>query len=202
MPIIGAALLMVTGLAIMSFGLFIFYAWLPLLYGLFGFDIGLLLGQWITGSLGTTSILIGLACAVILGIAAYALEPYRRILIGVSGGFLFGLAVASAFNLDAVLGGFFARMLAFVFALIGGLIVPRYFNSLVICISSIIGASLVVRGAHLIFPTVSIFDPASSSTWHLLITTVLAIIGISWQFRNISNWAMHVPKLEEDLPTN
>jgi hypothetical protein len=36
-------LLILCGLAVMAFGLFLFYAWLPILYGLFGLDIGLLL---------------------------------------------------------------------------------------------------------------------------------------------------------------
>ena len=44
-------LMIVTGLAIMAFGLFMFYAWLPLLYALIGFDVGLLLGRAFTGML-------------------------------------------------------------------------------------------------------------------------------------------------------
>jgi len=38
-------LMILTGLAIMAFGLFMFYAWLPLLYALVGFDVGILLGR-------------------------------------------------------------------------------------------------------------------------------------------------------------
>jgi hypothetical protein len=52
----GAVLMILTGLVIMSFGLFLFYAWLPLLYALVGFDIGLLLGRSITGDVGATAI--------------------------------------------------------------------------------------------------------------------------------------------------
>lgn len=46
-------LMILTGLAIMAFGLFMFYAWLPLLYALIGFDVGLLLGRAFTGDVGT-----------------------------------------------------------------------------------------------------------------------------------------------------
>jgi hypothetical protein len=40
-----AVLLILCGLAVMVFGLFLFYAWLPILYALFGWEIGLLLGH-------------------------------------------------------------------------------------------------------------------------------------------------------------
>ena len=43
------SLTILTGLSIMAFGLFMFYAWLPLLYALIGFDVGLLLGRASTG---------------------------------------------------------------------------------------------------------------------------------------------------------
>ena len=77
-------LMILTGLAIMAFGLFMFYAWLPLFYALIGFDVGLLLGRAFTGGVGTTAIVLGLASAFILGAASYILEPYRRVLLGVS----------------------------------------------------------------------------------------------------------------------
>ncbi len=103
-------LLLVTGLAIMTFGLFMFYAWLPVIYGLIGFDIGLLLGRFLTGDTGATAILIGIAFAVLLGVGSYALEPYRRIMLGLSGGFLFGLSLAAGFGLDGLLGGILWRI--------------------------------------------------------------------------------------------
>ena len=52
MSVLGATLLVLAGLAIMGFGIFLFYAWLPFLYGLFGLEIGLLLGRWFTGGIG------------------------------------------------------------------------------------------------------------------------------------------------------
>ena len=85
MSVLGAILLILAGLAIMAFGIFLFYAWLPFLYGLFGFEIGLLLGRAITGDVGLLAIILGIVGAVILFGATYFLEPYRRILLGLSG---------------------------------------------------------------------------------------------------------------------
>ena len=99
-----AILLILGGLAIMAFGLLLFYAWLPLFYGLVGFDIGLLLGRSLTGEGGSVAIILGVLCALGLAGAAYSIEPYRRLLLGISGGVLFGLSLASAFNLDATTG--------------------------------------------------------------------------------------------------
>ena len=45
MSVLGAILLVLAGLAIMAFGIFLFYARLPFFYGLFGLEIGLLLGR-------------------------------------------------------------------------------------------------------------------------------------------------------------
>ena len=100
MSVLGAILLVLAGLAIMAFGIFLFYAWLPFLYGLFGLEIGLLLGQWLTGDIGLLAIILGIVGAVILFGAAYLLEPYRRVLLGLSAGALVGLSIASFLGLD------------------------------------------------------------------------------------------------------
>src|SRR5262245_30232645 len=39
MSVLGAVLLALAGVAIMAFGIFLFYAWLPFFYGLFGLEI-------------------------------------------------------------------------------------------------------------------------------------------------------------------
>ena len=75
------------------------------LYGLFGLEIGLLLGRWLTGDIGLVAIILGIVGAVILFCAAYFLEPYRRILLGFSAGALVGLSIASVFGLDHFVGG-------------------------------------------------------------------------------------------------
>lgn len=46
--------------------------------------------------------------------ASYYLEPYQRILLGVSGGVLLGLALAAAFGLDSTCGALIGGALAFV----------------------------------------------------------------------------------------
>src|ERR1700682_4654983 len=99
-------LTILTGLAMMGFGLFMFYAWLPVFYAFVGLDVGILLGRALTGDVGTTAIVLGIAGAFILGVASYVLEPYRRVLLGVSGGILFGLSVVAALGLDGWFGGF------------------------------------------------------------------------------------------------
>jgi hypothetical protein len=182
-------LMILTGLAIMAFGLFMFYAWLPLLYALIGFDVGLLLGRAFTGDVGTTAIVLGIASAFILGAASYILEPYRRVLLGVSGGILFGLSVPAALGLDGWFGGFFGRVLALVCGAAGGLLVPRFFDFFVIGASAISGAAMVMTGANHILPGVGFFDRAARGVLPLFITIILAIAGVSWQRRNIARWA-------------
>ena len=154
-------LTILTGLAIMGFGLFMFYAWLPVLYALVGLDVGILLGRALTGEVGTTAIVFGIAGAFILGVASYVLEPYRRVLLGISGGILFGLSVSSAFGLDVWLGGFFGRIFALVCGAIGSLLVPRFFDIFVIAASAVSGAAMVLIGANHILPGVKFIDPAA-----------------------------------------
>ena len=188
MPHIAGILMVGTGFAIMAFGLFLFYAWLPLFYGLFGLEIGLLVGKSLTGTVGATAIILGIAGAILFGAASYFLEPYRRILLGVSGGILLGLSLAALMGLDGALGGFFGTILALICGLIGGFIVPRYFDSLIIAASAFGGAVLVMAGASLILPGVGLFDRAAGGVVPALITLALAIAGVSWQLSNIAKW--------------
>ena len=87
-------LLVLCGLGIMGFGLFIFYGWLPLFYALIGFEIGFLLGKWLAGSVGTIAVMLGIVGGVAAASATYILEPYRRILLGYWGGALISLSLA------------------------------------------------------------------------------------------------------------
>jgi len=181
-------LMILTGLAIMGFGLFMFYAWLPLLYALIGFDVGLMLGRAFTGDVGTTAIILGIAGAFILGAASYVLEPYRRILLGVSGGILFGLSVAAAFGLDGWFGGFFGRILALVCGVVGATLVPRFFDLFVIGASAVSGAAMVMTGANHILPGVGFFDRAGGALLPSLVTIILAVVCVSRQLRKITMW--------------
>lgn len=184
----GSLLLILTGLGIMTFGLFLFYAWLPLLYALLGLDIGLLAGRMITGEIGPLAIGLGVAGAIALGAASYFLEPYRRILLGVSGGFLFGLSLGFALGLDNVLGGVFTRALAFACAIAGGMLVPQFFNPFVIGASAISGAALLMTGLHELAPGLRLFDSGSGEPLAIVILAILALAGVAWQAKNLSSW--------------
>lgn len=190
-------LTILTGFAIMGFGLFLFYAWLPLLYGLIGFDIGILLGRALIGNVGTIVLLFGFSGAVILGAASYFLEPYRRILLGVSGGLLFGFSAAATFGLDGWLGGGFGIMLALVCGFIGGFLVPLIFDLFVIGVSAFGGSAMIMTGAHHILPGVGLFDITAGGVTPALVTTILAVAGVSWQYRNIAKW-IQTPPMDRD----
>jgi hypothetical protein len=190
-----AILLILGGLAIMAFGLLLFYAWLPLFYGLVGFDIGLLLGRSLTGDSGSISIILGVLCALVLAGAAYSIEPYRRLLLGISGGVLFGLSLASAVNLDSTSGGFLGIALAVIGGLIGANIVPKYFDMFIIGATAFSGAALVMAGANLLLPGVGLFDRAAGGILPTLLTLGLTVVGIGWQFRNIAKWVGIHPML-------
>jgi uncharacterized protein DUF4203 len=187
------SLMIVTGLAIAWFGLFLFYAWLPLLYALVGLDIGILLGRTLTGAVGTTAIVFGIAGAVILGATSYLLEPYRRILLGVSGGILFGLSAAAVFGFDGWLGGFFSRILALVCGVIGGLLVPRVFDWFVIAATAFSGAALVVAGVGHVLPGIGTLDRVAGGVLPPLLTIALAVAAMSWQSHNSARWIQMLP---------
>ncbi len=193
MSLLGGILMILAGLAILSFGLFLFYAWLPLLYGLIGLEIGLLLGRWLTGTVGATAIILGIGAAVLLGLLSYALEPYRRVLLGISGGVLIGLSIAALFGLDGWLGGFFGLVLAAVCGVIGGFIVPFFFDAFVVVASALAGAAMVMAGAHLILPNVGLFDHAGGGLLPRLLALLLAVVGMGWQLSNIAKWVQSQP---------
>jgi hypothetical protein len=189
MSLLFALLMIASGFAIMAFGLFLFYAWLPLLYALVGLDVGLLLGRTLTGDMGTTAIVLGVIGAVALGAASYFLEPYRRVMLGVFGGVLFGLSVSAAFGFEGWFGGLFGWVLALVCGVIGSVLVPRFFDLFVVCASAVSGAAMVMTGAHLLFPGMGLFDRAAGGVLPTIITIVLAVVGVGWQRKNIAKWA-------------
>jgi hypothetical protein len=190
MSITFGLMMILTGLVIMTFGLFLFYAWLPVIYALVGFDIGLLLGRSLAGDVGTIAIVCGIAGAIVLGVCSYALEPYRRILLGCFGGFLFGLSLAAAIGLGPV----FGVVLAIVCGLIGGLIVSMFFDMFVIAASATSGAMIAMAGAHHLFPGLGLFDRAAGGVWPALITVLLAILGVTWQYNKLADWVQLRPE--------
>jgi len=183
------------GFAIMAFGLFLFYAWLPILYGLFGFEIGLLLGQWLSGEVSLFAFILGIIGAVVLFCATYALEPYRRVLIGFAGGALLTLSLAYLLGLDHLIGGFVGTALVIAGGLVGAIIVPQVFDSIIVAASAFGGATMAMTGAHLLLPGVGLFDRFAGGFPPRLVTIVLTVIGIGWQIRNIEKWVQLQPML-------
>src|SRR5262245_46298511 len=188
-------LMVLCGLGIMAFGLFLFYAWLPILYALIGLEIGLLLGQWLSGELGSLAYILGIVGAVGFLCATYLLEPYRRVLVGFMGVRLITLSLAYLLGLDHVIGGILGTTLVVAGALVGAIIVPQVFDAIIIAASALGGATMVIAGAHQLLPGVGLFDRFAGGLPPRLMTIVLTVIGIGWQFRNIEKWVQPHPML-------
>jgi hypothetical protein len=185
-----AILLILCGLGIMGFGLLMFYAWLPLLYGLFGFEIGLLLGRSITGDVGAVAITLGIVAAVAAAGATYFLEPYRRTLVGFMGGMALVLTIFAVLGLDRLMSGFSGAALAAVGGLAGAAVALRYFDLFIIVASAFSGAALIVTGGQLLLPTPT--EP-SGSILPALLTAILGVFGLRWQLSNIASWVPAEP---------
>jgi hypothetical protein len=193
-----AVLLILGGLGIMAFGLFLFYAWLPLFYALFGFEIGFLLGEWLAGgNVGTLAIVLGIVGAVAVASATYYLEPYRRILLGYWGGALVILSLASLLGLDKLTSGVLGILLAVAGGVIGAMLISRYFDLLVVVASAFGGATLAVAGAKTLL--LSMGWPVSGVLLPALFTVVLSLVGVGWQLSNIARWAHVRPVLRDPL---
>jgi hypothetical protein len=191
-------LLILCGLGIMGFGLFIFYAWLPLFYALIGFEIGVLLGKWLAGdTFGKLAIVLGVASAIAAACATYVLEPYRRILLGYWGGALISLSLASLLGLEKLTGGFLGILLAVAGGVIGAMLTSRFFDLFVVVASAFGGATLVVAGAKALM--LSMAWPAPGTLLPALVTVVLSLIGVGWQMHNTARWAHVRPLLRDPL---
>ena len=175
-----ALLLILCGIGIMGFGLLMFYAWLPLLYGLFGLEIGLLLGRGLTGDVGAVAITLGIAAALAAASAAYFLEPYRRALVGFMGGVVLVLTVLSVLGLDRLISGLSVSVLSAIGGVLGATVALRYFDLFIVVASAFGGAALIVTGAQLLLPTPT--EP-SGTVLPALVTTILGIFGLRWQLR-------------------
>lgn len=185
-----AILLILCGLGIMGFGLLMFYAWLPLFYGFLGFDVGLLLGRWMTGDFGVIAFTLGLAAAVGAAGAAYVLEPYRRALAGFMGGAVLALTILSVLRLDRLVSGFSGIAVAAVGGLAGAAVAQRYFDLFIIAASAFGGAALIVTGGQLLLPALV---GSSGSFLPALLTAILGIFGLRWQLGNIASWVPAQP---------
>ncbi|NJO33966.1 MAG: hypothetical protein HC869_13315 [Rhodospirillales bacterium] len=180
-----AILLILCGLGIMGFGLFLFYAWLPLFYGFVGLEIGLLLGKWVTGGIGPLAVTLGTIGGLLAASTAHYFEPYRRTLLGYIGGALFLLSLAATVGLDRVTHGFVSAVVSVAGGLIGATIARHYFDPVVVGVSAVGGATLVMAGAQMLLP---IAEASSGSLLPIVLTAILALIGISWQLKNMATW--------------
>ena len=71
--------------------------------------------------------------------------------------------------------------------LVGAVIVPQIFDSIIIGASAFGGATMAMAGAHLLLPGVGLFDRFAEGFAPRLMTIILAVVGIGWQFRNIES---------------
>ncbi|MCC6170147.1 MAG: hypothetical protein IT329_23210 [Caldilineaceae bacterium] len=194
MDILVGILLVVWGVALMAFGLWLFYALLPLWYGLFGGVAGFTIGTWMTGGAngwlgGTLTWTLAIVGAALFAALAYSLEPFRRILAGLLMGFSLGSLVAALFG-----GGVFVTMLfGGVGALIFAVLVPLFFDPLIVVGSSFSGAALVMDGLYLILPFLGFAlnrtNAANQSNWlAIVVYIVLGAVGLAWQLSNLRRW--------------
>ena len=191
MTLLNGILLVLAGLGAMGFGLMIFYALLPLFYAFFGYGVGYWLGSLLMnsppGEASFIKFLFAVAGCFLFAAAAYFLEAYRRILIGIGLGSLFGGLIASALGLT----GFFGFIIMILAGVGGAVITLAVFDPFIIVTSATGGAGLALDGAHLILPSVGIFDRMAISQgaiMPLVLWIVMAVIGLGWQFTNIDKW--------------
>lgn len=189
MYVINGLLLILAGLGAMGFGLFLFYAFLPVFYAFFGIGVGYWLGALLTGSgegeMSLIKLLFGLGCGVLFAGAAHYIEPFRRILIGIGLGSLIGGLIASAIGLTGIVG----TIIMVAGAVIGAGITLAAFDRFIIIASAFGGAGLAMDGLHLIFRNVDILDRTGGGTIPLVIWVFVGALAMSWQFMNLAKWA-------------
>jgi hypothetical protein len=189
MYVINGLLLILAGLGAMGFGLFLFYAFLPLFYAFFGIGVGYWLGTLLTGSgegeMSLIKLLFGLGGGVLFAGAAHYLESFRRILIGIGLGSLIGGLVASAIGFTGIMG----TIIMVAGGVIGAGITLAVFDRFIVIASAFGGAGLAMDGLHLIFRNVDILDRTGGGTIPLLIWVFVGALAMSWQFMNLAKWA-------------
>ena len=175
------------GVAILGFGLFLFYSFRPLFYALYGSALGLWLANVITGNdSGHTNLLgwiLAIAGAVVFAFLPPYLSPFLRIFLGAQMGATLAFAVANVFNWWTWLAVVLACLGAVVFAFA----LPLAFDLLIVMASVIVGASLVMSG---VFDATGLewFNRATSGIMTTAIWVALLFGGYTWQNRNIGKW--------------
>jgi hypothetical protein len=182
MPLPFALLLIALGLALVMFGLYLFYAWLPFFYGLFGFEIGYFLGSRLWGP-EWAWIIGGLVLGIVVAFAGQVLKPYRHVVTGYLGGSVIALALLS---LDRSMGGIFVAAVAVCGGIAGALVARRFFDYFVIATTACGGAVLT---SFAVQSLLSLSGTPSGAAVALLLTTGLAAVGLVFQFRHLQSWA-------------
>lgn len=193
MFILNGIALIVVGLGVMGFGLFLFYALLPLFYAFFGVGVGYWFGSLLTGAppgdANLVKLLFAIGGAVLFGGSAYVLEPFRRILVGIGLGSLVGGLIASAIGLT----GFLGAIIMIAAGGVGALITLAVFDPYIVITSAFAGAGLGMDGLHLIFGSVGMLDRttiADGAMLPLVIWIVAGTVAMGWQFKNIARWTI------------
>ena len=189
MYIINGLLLILVGLGAMGFGLFLFYAFLPLFYAFFGVGVGYWLGSLLTGAgegeMSLIKLLFGLGGGILFAGAAHFIEPFRRILVGIGLGSLIGGLIASAFGLTGIVGS----IIMFAGAVIGAGITLAIFDRFIIIASAFGGAGLAMDGLHLILRNADMLDRTDGGMIPLFIWIFVGTLAMSWQLMNLAKWA-------------
>ena len=189
MYIINGLLLILVGLGAMGFGLFLFYAFLPLFYAFFGVGVGYWLGSLLTGAgegeMSLIKLLFGLGGGILFAGAAHFIEPFRRILVGIGLGSLIGGLIASALGLTGIVGS----IIMFAGAVIGAGITLAIFDRFIIIASAFGGAGLAMDGLHLILRNVDMLDRTDGGMIPLFIWIFVGTLAMSWQLMNLAKWA-------------
>ena len=191
--LVEAVLMIGAGLGLMAFGLFLFYTFLPLFYGIFGLALGYRLGMVITGhesgAVGWFEFILAIVLAVAAALAAYYLEPIRRALAGILVGGGIGLAIGDMLGVGKVI----HLVIAAAGAGGGALLALWIFDQLIVIASALAGAALVMDGAFLLLPGLSLLD-RNQVFWRqgwlpLLVWIAIAAAGSVWQFANLRKWS-------------
>ena len=197
MYVLNGIVLILAGVGAMGFGLFLFYALLPLFYAFFGAGVGYWLGSFLTstlpGEMSFIKLLFAIGGGLMFAGSAYFLESFRRILIGIGLGSLIGGLIASALGLT----GFLGSIIMLVAAVIGAGITLAVFDGFIIITSALGGAGLAMDGVHLIFRSLGFVDRTSigdGAIAPLVIWMVLGAAATAWQFTNIERWTRNVQR--------
>lgn len=197
MYLFNGIILAFAGFGIMGFGLFLFYAFLPLFYALFGAGVGYSLAAFLTsappGEMNMVKFVFVLGGAILFAGSAYFLEPFRRVLIGIGLGSLVGGLTASALGLS----GFPGSIVMVVGAFLGAGITLAVFDRFIVIASALAGAGLVMDGLFLAIGVPDILDRASiaeGAIAPLVLWGVLGAIACGWQFMNIERWTRNASR--------